>query len=98
VDDSGHPREGPVEDEVGRRVRRGPERTLDDRTTIQVDDDHRVGTQPVVPDPARLDRHHAGVAVERAGVAEGEHDEPGAHDLAVGLERALAQLGVRGRH
>ena len=44
VDDPGHLRERSVEDEVGRRVRRRPERSVDDRAALQVDDDDRFGT------------------------------------------------------
>jgi hypothetical protein len=87
--------EAAVEDEVGRRVGGGTAVARDRLAAPELDDDHRLRAEVVVRDSARLDREHAGVAVDGAHVPEREHDEPGAHERPVRLGDALSQLGVR---
>lgn len=67
---------------------------VEDCSGLEVDDDDRVGPERVVGDAARLDRHHARIAVGRARVSEGERDKTGIDKCAVRLADVLSELGV----
>ncbi len=93
VDDPGDAGEGAVEDEVGRRVGRGPELALD-RLPLEVEHDQVLDRQLLVGYAAGLDRHHPAGPVEFGGVAEGVDGEPAPRDLLVRRPGSLLQLPV----
>ena len=83
-----------VQGEVRRRVRGRPRVAVDDRPRREVDDGDIGGGEPFVGHAARLDRHDAGRAIDRARIAEREDDQPGAPECQVRLEHPLPQVGV----
>ena len=94
VDDSADGFETAVEHEVGRCVGGGLEAAVDHLAARELDEDDRLGVELVVGHAARLDRHHPGVAIDLARVAEGERDEARLDDREVRVEDALAELDV----
>ena len=81
-----------VEGEVRRRVGGRPLRPGHDLAAREVDDRHVLRPERVVRDAARLDRHHAGLAVGGARVPEREDDEARVDEREVRGDDALAEL------
>ena len=81
-----------------RRVRRGPEASVDHPPVVERHGHHGLGPQVRVRDAARLDHDDAGGAVDPARVAERERHEAGPDELEVRLPHRLAQLGRDRRH
>ena len=75
VDDSPRVLESPVELEVGRRVRRGPEPAPDPHA-LEVDKHHVRGPQPSVEHAARLYRDDAARAVVQAAMGHRSRRQP----------------------
>ena len=87
----------PIEDEVRRRVGRGPQLALHDLAR-EVDHHEIVGSEPLVLDAARLDGDDAALGVERGDVAERVDSQPALRDLLVRGPGPLLQLAIRRRH
>ena len=84
VGDAADAGEALVEADVGRRVRRRPQRLARQRLARFQGNQHDVfGPKRVVGDAARLDRDDAALAVDAAGVAPGQHDQPGLRPAAM---------------
>ena len=73
-----------------RQVRRRPEPALD-HFAVQIGHHHVGGSQRCVVHPAGLDHHQAAMAIDAAGVAEGEKNQTLANQLQIGIEHLLLQ-------
>ena len=90
-----------VKEAMRRRVRRWPERTLDDATVIERDHDELVRVDRVARDATRLDDQDAGRPIDAGDVAERERDEARASDRPVrdgdlGTQAGEAHASARG--
>ena len=90
VHDRANAGEGLEQAAVRRFVRRRPQLALE-HAALQVDQHHLGRTQVRVRHAARLDREYAGGGVQHTCVAEGEIDQPGSAELAVGNIRFFPQ-------
>jgi hypothetical protein len=96
VDDAANVRKAQKELSMRRRVGRGIEPPLDP-LSIEIDENHVVGRQRRVVDPARLDRENAARAVDSARVAECEIDETGPWQRDIGFIGFAPEFGQHRR-
>ncbi len=82
--------EGPVQGQVGGRVRRRPKRPLHDPAIVEGDPDDLFETELVACHATRLDEQHAPVTVEPADVAERQRHEARPAERLVGLPDGFA--------
>ncbi len=73
-----------------RQVRRRPQPAID-HLSVHIGHHHVGGSQRRVVDPAGLDHHQPAMAIDAAGVAEGEQNQSLANQLQIRLEYLLLQ-------
>jgi hypothetical protein len=98
VDDAADLRVSLIQDQVSRGVGRGPEVSLHHSPVFQGYDYELFGSKGVVWDAAGLDHKDPGVAVDAAGVPEGQGHKPGPDETQVGTPNLLTKVGKRNRH
>ncbi len=91
VSDAANGREFPVKEQVGGEIRGRFERTFDD-FACEVSDDHVLGAEFLVGDAAWLDGDKILIAVDAAGVAEGEEDEALPDEVEIGFKNLLFEM------
>ena len=74
---------------MSRQIRRWPKLSLYD-VSLQIRNDHLVGRQLLVGNPAWLDGHPPTLPVNSARIAEGIEDEPPPHQFEVRFQYFLA--------
>ena len=99
VDDSPDLRIRPVERQMGRRVRRWPQRVADRLARVEIDRDEVLRPQVRIRDAARLDDHQVPVTVDATGIAERQGHQARPHDRLVrGPDRVAQRVRPAAAH
>jgi hypothetical protein len=94
VNDSPDRWKRPIENKMGRRVRRWPKVAAPEDAAIEKRYDNKFfRPKLIIRDATGLDDHHAGLAIHGAGVAERQSHKPVADQSEVGSQDLFAQLG-----